>query len=334
MELHLESMSTTHDNGRNEWRLIADVRFEDFEEFSEAVDGWDFDFRQMTAGRSQTSMRQIGNSEFMLSRFYFEQAYEQYVSLSPDTLSFGIHEAGVNETVTPVGLMQQNDLLFLPLGRELVAVTQPHFKGHTVSISEALINEVAESCGLQKSGFVSHTTQKVLRCDPEKMEVVRKTLWNLSRSLEQIKKADNYSEIFPDLEFRLIQHLLLTASESRPTDKLRISKIKRVRLQRALDFIDANADKPITVLELARETGSTVRTLEYIFRDYFDVTPKAYLKSRRMTAVRRELHSASDRKGTVSEIANRWGFWHMSQFAADYRRFFGELPSATLNRTR
>jgi AraC family ethanolamine operon transcriptional activator len=32
----------------------------------------------------------------------------------------------------------------------------------------------------------------------------------------------------------------------------------------------------------------------------------------------------------INEIANRWGFWHMSQFAADYRRFFGELPSETL----
>jgi AraC family ethanolamine operon transcriptional activator len=38
------------------------------------------------------------------------------------------------------------------------------------------------------------------------------------------------------------------------------------------------------------------------------------------------LHS----KSLINEIAHRWGFWHMSQFATDYHRFFGELPSETL----
>ena len=33
-----------------------------------------------------------------------------------------------------------------------------------------------------------------------------------------------------------------------------------------------------------------------------------------------------------ADIAAACGFWHMSKFAADYRRNFGELPSATLRR--
>jgi hypothetical protein len=32
-------------------------------------------------------------------------------------------------------------------------------------------------------------------------------------------------------------------------------------------------------------------------------------------------------------VALRKGYWHMSQFAADYRRLFGELPSSTLHRS-
>ncbi|MCK5375915.1 MAG: helix-turn-helix domain-containing protein, partial [Acidobacteria bacterium] len=32
----------------------------------------------------------------------------------------------------------------------------------------------------------------------------------------------------------------------------------------------------------------------------------------------------------VTDVANNWGFWHMGQFAADYRKMFGELPSQTL----
>jgi AraC-like DNA-binding protein len=35
---------------------------------------------------------------------------------------------------------------------------------------------------------------------------------------------------------------------------------------------------------------------------------------------------------SIIELAGVNGFWHMGQFAADYRRIYGELPSETLNR--
>jgi AraC family ethanolamine operon transcriptional activator len=35
---------------------------------------------------------------------------------------------------------------------------------------------------------------------------------------------------------------------------------------------------------------------------------------------------------SIIELAGIHGFWHMGQFAADYRRIYGELPSATLDR--
>jgi hypothetical protein len=38
------------------------------------------------------------------------------------------------------------------------------------------------------------------------------------------------------------------------------------------------------------------------------------------------------RRDCVSAVANRWGFWHLGQLAADYRNLFDELPSETLAR--
>ena len=35
---------------------------------------------------------------------------------------------------------------------------------------------------------------------------------------------------------------------------------------------------------------------------------------------------------SIIELAGVNGFWHMGQFAADYRRIYGQLPSETLNR--
>ena len=55
--------------------------------------------------------------------------------------------------------------------------------------------------------------------------------------------------------------------------------------------------------------------------------------SQRLNAARRELrHGGPDT--VVADVANHQGFWHMGQFAADYRRMFGELPRETLARAR
>ncbi|HHA18893.1 MAG TPA: helix-turn-helix domain-containing protein, partial [Methylophaga sp.] len=35
----------------------------------------------------------------------------------------------------------------------------------------------------------------------------------------------------------------------------------------------------------------------------------------------------------VDMLAHYWGYWHLGQLAKDYRHFFGELPSETLNRS-
>lgn len=71
------------------------------------------------------------------------------------------------------------------------------------------------------------------------------------------------------------------------------------------------------------------RTLRYAFREQFGVGPKQHLQSVRLSGVRRDLRRA-EAGVKLADVANRWGFWHLGQFAADYRRQFCELPSETL----
>jgi AraC family ethanolamine operon transcriptional activator len=76
--------------------------------------------------------------------------------------------------------------------------------------------------------------------------------------------------------------------------------------------------------------GVSERTLQYAFRDRFGLTPAAFIKARRLAAVSAMLKRADAELATVGDIAAQFGFWHSGQFAADYKRAFGELPSDTL----
>ena len=51
----------------------------------------------------------------------------------------------------------------------------------------------------------------------------------------------------------------------------------------------------------------------------------------RLNRVRVEL-MRNQKFNKISDIANKWGFWHMGQFAHDYHKLFNEKPSQTNGR--
>lgn len=101
----------------------------------------------------------------------------------------------------------------------------------------------------------------------------------------------------------------------------------------AVDYLEAHADQPITVTELARNVGVGVRALQLGFQESLGTTPMRHLKVIRLQRVRRDLLRADSQEVGVTEIAQRWGFMHVGRFAGEYRAMFGESPSSALRTT-
>jgi AraC family ethanolamine operon transcriptional activator len=101
-------------------------------------------------------------------------------------------------------------------------------------------------------------------------------------------------------------------------------------VRRAEAYITEHEDEPLTVRDVCLASQVSERTLQYGFLEHFGVTPKAYLRAIRLKGVHRELKSARAPDAKINEIAALWGFWHVGQYAADYREQFGELPSQTV----
>ncbi|MFM0638414.1 helix-turn-helix domain-containing protein [Paraburkholderia metrosideri] len=98
----------------------------------------------------------------------------------------------------------------------------------------------------------------------------------------------------------------------------------------AREYVLANRDRAINVPELCERLHVSRRTLQYCFQDVLGMAPATYLRTIRLNGARRDLCNASRETRSVQDVAAAWGFWHLSQFATDYRKLFGMRPSDTL----
>jgi AraC-like DNA-binding protein len=102
------------------------------------------------------------------------------------------------------------------------------------------------------------------------------------------------------------------------------------RLAQVEDWIVANLHEPLSRADICGAAGMDVRTLSRAFHKKFGMGPMQYVRARRLDAVNRLLLGHDPIAATVTEVAEDYGFHHLSRFAADYQRTFGESPSETL----
>jgi tetratricopeptide (TPR) repeat protein len=98
---------------------------------------------------------------------------------------------------------------------------------------------------------------------------------------------------------------------------------------KALAFMRAAVCRPVSMDDLVRHCGAPERTLNTHFRTFLKMPPIRYLRRLRLVAVRQML-LAGEPGTSVTGTAKRCGFAHLGRFAGEYRRHFGEAPSATL----
>ncbi|HJZ81550.1 MAG TPA: helix-turn-helix domain-containing protein [Pyrinomonadaceae bacterium] len=117
------------------------------------------------------------------------------------------------------------------------------------------------------------------------------------------------------------------------TDTSEFSPALPSDLVRALKWLRGHLSEPVQLEQLARVAGVRPRTLETHFKMFLGTTPLGLARRMRLARARREL-LRSRAKTTVTDVALANGFSQLGRFAAQYREVFGELPSATLSRTK
>lgn len=156
-------------------------------------------------------------------------------------------------------------------------------------------------------------------------EVIASGMRNGGPLLQSPIALSHLTQGLADLVVRLVPHRLSQFLEKKPY------LIAPRHVRRAIEFMQANIDQPITMSMVAQAAGVSTRALETGFRAFKETTPAAYLLRLRLTAARRDLLD-SESSQTVKEICLKWGFFHFGRFSAVYREAYGEPPSETRRR--
>jgi len=308
-------------------------QFRDFDELAQAVHGWGLDWVQLDCGPLDATVQQIATPTALLSRFRFSRKFHQRGTSPPGVRTFGLIGERSPEVTWRGHTGRSTQILAFPANDLFEVISLPGFHGDTVSIPEDRIRSVAEAAGLVDplerlpSGFA------FIEIDPRRPAGLRNAISQLHAAVATPSNDSADTTAVSELELGVDVALVAALQTARPTRGKHPEPWLRTRaLRTALDYIEAHANEPPSVEEICRASGVSWRTLDYAFRDRFGVTPKRYLQALRLQHVRHEILGGG-RPRPIWEVAAHWGFWHMGQFAADYRRQFGELPSATLRRT-
>ena len=101
--------------------------------------------------------------------------------------------------------------------------------------------------------------------------------------------------------------------------------IAAIRIKQAVDYIVDHLGGPLTIGEICDHIGCSRRTLEQSFSKNTGTSPRRFIHTLRLNLCRKALQEALPGE-KVKSIAAQYGFWHMGQFAADFKAMFGEQP--------
>lgn len=216
-------------------------------------------------------------------------------------------------------------------GRPNVFPVGDRFPFHYVDSSMSLVHVdagfLAEVAGLE-------TSISGLRFDPHAVpdvDAVRR--WNLAVRTEAPVLMDTAATAIARTEAdRRIAVALLQLFPPSLGMPSAVLLPKNARLRAAIEYVHAHAHLPITTVEIAAESGMSIRTLQGAFRRVLGSSPNEYLRNVRLDRVRVGLLAADPTDSTVGDVATVWGFAHLGRFAGAYRARFGESPSETLHR--
>jgi AraC family ethanolamine operon transcriptional activator len=306
----------------------------DFDEISASLDRWHQSYRQLSAGAFQGDIRYAYIDGVELFELYWGQIIQYQGITPPGSIGFGLPLNLIGESLFLNHRINDCDLLIQRSGQEGDLIGSQHFRIHVLTIDEQhFFEKVRLLTGVNVQSFLRSINTIAL--EPTIAAMLRnkfqKLIWQANDdsvdSKTSIRKTRNIAYLAEDI-IEYIAAIVTTGHHEQP--RLRLMR-QRELVKKTKEIILSQPSIVLRTHDLCAILATSERTLRDAFRVCTGISATAYLKAFRLNQVRAILKSTSPANAQIQDVAFNWGFHHMGQFSADYKRLFGESPSQTLH---
>ncbi|WP_171052582.1 helix-turn-helix domain-containing protein [Ruegeria sediminis] len=304
-------------------QILLQACFNDVDLFCDTTRHWDLDFKPLSGvnnGLAAAEVVQVGFGEVEFGSARIRASLDQAGAPPAGRHTLVVLGSSIRNLWWRGRTVTSDDVLIFPEGAEIACFSGPDFLNFCLSVTEQYVVELAERAQVQLPALKRRP--EVFRPAPQVIHAARSVL-----AETRIRPASVSQDAVRDTTDSLV--LAWLAQGGVHLNERSPRKGER-GLARCLSLIEASPHRQLPVLELCELAGVSRRTLEALFHDRFGVGPAAFMKMRRLASVRSDLRKSPPDETLIGDAMSKYGFMHVGQFAADYRKAFGERPSETL----
>jgi AraC family transcriptional regulator, ethanolamine operon transcriptional activator len=321
-------LSTDKQQPRSVSDFYRPIACTDASELNAQVREWNGDFAQLSAGsfHANGGLTQLGAVSVV--RLNFDQTILNRSYAPANAVAFLFPGQGSGASFVRGREIDSSQCVAIANDACCEAITKGHFVVMAAAIDLDFWN--AQSHWLRTDSVAGIRSARIISRAAWRNSVESSINW-IFRALAAHPEAFNREDVRASLSDRFLVTLAnLSPPKNVDVESTRDASVRRRKaVERARAYIHENLSEPIRLSDLCLHSHVQSRALEYGFREVSGLSPVTYIKALRLSKVRKALMSFQSSARSISEIACDHGFWHLSQFSMDYRKFFGESPSVT-----
>lgn len=303
--------------------------FEDVHLHAASVHEWEQTYCQITPGLVRSSLSLVDGKAFQFFRERINQRLVQHGQAPRDRVCFAIPLSLPGTARLQGREVDDRSIFILNAGEEFLFHMPQGMDMLSITFDRETFERALEESPWSGE-FRQWLRQPVLRVPEGRLAQCRERLIQLlDRSVEDARgPAPGLAE--EELERDLMEELTCLLADPGFDRQQRLASSPGSFIVEKCHLMTVAAPQsPPSVIDLCDRLRISRRTVQNSFRAVTQTTPVNYIRCIRLNGVRRELIGTRAEELTIGDAASRWGFFHLSHFAADYQTLFGELPSRT-----
>ena len=309
-------------------------RFNDVQTHASAVNDWRQTYSQISAGNLQSSLAQIKSQRLHVFREQINQRVVQHGEAPRGKVCFAVPIAipgairmqGREADETSLFVLRGGEefMFHMPMGMDMLSLT------FDSELFDHALDDSPDAENIEKL-----LKQPVIRIPTHRFSECRRRLVAMFSEAIADGTASTQTGFEPNLESALLDELMeLLADHHLKSLERQPTSVHSFIVERCHHLTVSDTFNPPNVIDLCERLKISRRTIQNSFKNVTETTPTHYIRSIRLNGARRELMSTHSAELSIGDAASKWGFSHLSHFAADYHGLFGELPSQTLRAER